>query len=299
VRVKQHDINEPPIFDLHAFGKKASTADFYIQTLQDHLKEHKFINKPHKHDFYLILYIVKGSGVHTIDFQDYNILPNSVFLMTPGQVHSWQLDPHTDGFIIFFTKGFYQMQSSERNLLEFPFYHSLSASPSIVIDKNEVVDFVFMQMLAEFKNSTPGNLRLLRSYLDVLLLKLSDSFSSSNDTGLNATTYKLRRLEQLIERNFKKLKQPSDYAGLMNLSASYLNSICKDNLGKTLSELIQERIILEAKRLFAYSDSNVNEIASKLNFNDVSYFSRFFRKHTGNTPETFRSSLTSKIDHGG
>jgi AraC family transcriptional regulator, transcriptional activator of pobA len=296
MRGKNRDVNEPPIFDLHAFGKKASIADFYIQTLQDHLKEHKFINKPHKHDFYLILFVVKGGGIHTIDFKDYKILPNSVFLMTPGQVHSWQLEADADGFIIFFTKGFYQMQSSERNLLEFPFYHSLSASPSIVIGKDEVIDFMLRQLQKEFRNNAQSNLRLLRSYLDVLLLKLSESFPGASDEGTNATTFKLRRLEQLIEKNFRKLKQPSDYADLMNLSASYLNSICKDNLNKTLSELIQGRIILEAKRMFAYSDANVNEIASKLNFNDVSYFSRFFRKHTGNAPEAFRSSL-NKVDH--
>lgn len=287
----QRAANEPPIFDLNAFGKKASTADFYIQDLKYHLSDHKFINKPHKHDFYLILYIIRGGGVHTIDFKHYKVAANTVFLMTPGQVHSWQLDPDTDGFIIFFTKGFYQMRSSEANLLEFPFYHSSSVAPSLVIDNNEVVDFVFRQMQIEFRKTLPSNLRLLRSYLDLLLLKLSEAFPESQGSDLNAATYKLRKLEQLIERNFRKLKQPSDYADLMNLSTSHLNSICKDNVGKTLSELIQERIILEAKRLFAYSDANVNEVSLKLGFNDVSYFSRFFRKHTGNTPERFRSSL--------
>lgn len=294
MRGKQREVTEPPIFDLHAFGTKASSANFYIQLLRDHLTAHKFINKPHKHDFYLILYIEKGGGVHTIDFKDYKILPNSVFLMTPGQVHSWQLDAGTDGFIIFFTKGFYQMQSSEHNLLEFPFYHSLSASPSIVVQKNEVVDFIFRQMLSEFSSNQHTNQRLLRSYLDVLLLKLSESFPETKEFDSNTTTYKLRKLEQLIERNFRKLKQPADYADLMNLSSSYLNSICKNNLGKTLSELIQERVILEAKRLFAYSDSNVNEVAAKLNFADVSYFTRFFRKQTGLTPEAFRTSLLNR-----
>lgn len=291
MRAKHRDVSEPPIFDLHAFGKKASTADFYIQSLRDHLKEHKFINKPHKHDFYLLLYIVSGGGVHTIDFNNYKITPNSVFLMTPGQVHSWQLDPDTDGFVIFFTKGFYQMQSNENNLLDFPFYHSLTASPLIVVKDSEVIDFVFRQMIHEYRPSASSNLRMLRSYLDVVLLKLSESFSGSALSAASTSTYKLRRLEQLIEKNFKKFKQPGDYAELMNLSPSYLNSICKENLGKTLSELIQERIILEAKRLCAYSDANVNEIAFKLNYSDASYFVRFFKKHTGFTPETFRTSL--------
>jgi AraC-like DNA-binding protein len=80
----------------------------------------------------------------------------------------------------------------------------------------------------------------------------------------------------------------------MNLSPSYLNSICKQTLGKTLTDLISDRIILEAKRLFSYTDLNVNQVASRLNFSDPSYFIRFFRKHTQLTPEQFKESLPTK-----
>ena len=75
------------------------------------------------------------------------------------------------------------------------------------------------------------------------------------------------------------------------MSTSHLNSICKDNLGKTLTGVIQDRVILEAKRLFAYTDLNVNEIAARLNFDDVSYFIRFFKKQVGMTPEKFKGTM--------
>jgi AraC-like DNA-binding protein len=80
---------------------------------------------------------------------------------------------------------------------------------------------------------------------------------------------------------------------MMNLSPSYLNTICKETLDKTLTDLISERLILEAKRLFSYSDLNVTQVATKLNFADPSYFTRFFRKHTGVTPEEFREGVRS------
>ena len=283
--------HEPPVFDLNAFGKKASHAEFYIQTLQEHSREHKFISKPHKHDFYLILFVTQGGGIHSIDFESYQIKRNSVFLMTPGQVHSWELSPDTDGYIVFFTKAFYQLQATEANLFSFPFYHSLSATPLILIEPDVAVDFVFKQMLQEFRFSAERSNRLLRTYLDVLLLKFSNYFPDRDEVKPGTTTYRLRKLEQLIDRKFRTMRQASDYADLMNLSTAYLNSICKDNLGKTLTDIIQERVILEAKRLFAYSEMNVNEVAGKLNFTDVSYFIRFFRKQVGQTPEQFRQSL--------
>jgi AraC family transcriptional activator of pobA len=116
---------QTPVYPLGAFSEKASWADFYIETFSDHVVAHPFIDKPHKHDFYLILYVRKGSGTHTIDFTTYPVQADTIFLMTPGQVHSWTLSPLTDGYVVFFTRSFYQMQHTESNIIYFPFYHSL------------------------------------------------------------------------------------------------------------------------------------------------------------------------------
>lgn len=285
--------SEIPLYCLNAFSAKATSADFYIENLSDHLREHKFVSQPHKHDFYLILFIIQGSGVHTIDFNGYPVQPNALFLMTPGQVHSWNLSPDTEGFIIFFTKEFYQMHRRENSLLEFPFYHSLVATPVIRLEKPDPVNFAIKQMFAEYNLSATPNLRILRAYLDILLLEAAKDYTQVEIPKVHGATFKLRKLEQLIEKNFKTLRQPGDYAARMNLAPAYLNTICKNNLGKTLTELIQGRTLLEAKRLFAYSDLNVNEVATKLNFSDTSYFIRWFKKNSLITPDEFRKSLAS------
>lgn len=293
-RRKIDSSTETPLYCLNAFSEKATSTEFYIQNLKDHLREHTFISKPHKHDFYLILFILRGEGTHTIDFNSYPVYSNAIFLMTPGQVHWWKLSDDTDGYIIFFTKAFYQMQMRESNLMQFPFYHSLTASPAIKSEKDEVINFTFTQMLQAFGSSDKPNLRLLRTYLDLLLLQLG-KYSTAENITPEGNTLKLRRLEQLIEKNFRTLKQPGNYADLMNLSPSYLNNICTENLNKTLTELIQQRIILEAKRLLAYSDMNVNEVATKLNYDNTSYFVRLFKKNTGTTPEEFKRSLSAIV----
>ena len=281
---------ELPLYDLQAFSDKATWVDFYIQRLQDHIRAHEFVGKPHKHDFYLILFIQEGAGKHTIDFYTYPVTSNSLFLMTPGQVHTWDISPETKGVIVFFTKEFYQMHLSENSLLEFPFFHSLNASPLVRLEKTGAISFLIEQMLKEYEASPKPDLRLLRAYLDVFLLEASSQYDLSKTVKTRANTFKLRKLEHLIEENFKTVKQPSDYADMMNLAPTYLNSICKESLGKTLSELIQERVMLEAKRLFAYSDLNVNEVAARLAFSDTSYFVRWFKKGCGLTPEEFRKS---------
>ena len=284
---------EAPVFDLHAFGEKATWTDFYIQNLKTHIKEHAFIGRPHKHDFYLIMFASQGTGVHVIDFIDYKVEPDTVFLMTPGQVHTWTLSDDIEGFVIFFTREFYQMRLSENSLLEFPFFHSLDASAAVHVERSEPIQFTLRQMDQEY-NTTRPNLRLIRAYLDVLLLEVAKYYDASRTEQTLASTQKLRKLEKLIDEKFRTLKQPSDYAELMNMAPSYLNSICKEALGKTVTELIQQRILLEAKRMFSYSDLNINEVAAKLGFSDPSYFIRWFKKQMHQTPDDFRKQLSAR-----
>jgi AraC-like DNA-binding protein len=280
-----------PVFELNAFSKKATWSEFYIENVLDHVKEHTFVGKPHKHDFYLILFVGKGSGTHTIDFVQYPIKPNTIFLMTPGQVHSWSMSVNTQGWIIFFTREFYELHLSQNSLLEFPFYHSLVSLPLIQPAKTDAIRFAMSQMYDQYKSTITPNTRILRAYLEILLLETARYYDDTRRTMAHSVTFKIRKLEQLIDENFRALKQPADYGELMNLAPAYLNSICKEALGKTLSDLIQTRLVLEAKRMFAYSDMNVNEVAEAINFKDASYFVRWFRKQTGVTPEEFRKTM--------
>jgi AraC family transcriptional regulator, transcriptional activator of pobA len=289
-------LNDTPLYCLDAFGERAEQSLFYIETLQEHLQKHPFVSKSHRHDFYLGLYISQGSGTHTIDFVDYPVKSNAFYLMTPGQVHAWNLAPDTDGYFFFFVPAFYQMGQQEADLTAFPFFQSFHPSPYIQLPGcDTVINMIIREMLKEYKTSTP-DAPLLRSYLEVVLRKLTRErdVPIGGDATPNAT-HKLRRLEELINRHYRELKQPHEYAELMNLSASYLNNVCKTVVGKTLSDLINERVVLEAKRFFSYADLTISQVAAKLNFADPSYFIRFFKKHTGQTPEQFREQINRPL----
>lgn len=271
-----------PIYYLDAFSEKAKISSFYIETLSAHLREHSFVNNPHKHDFYLLMYVTDGGGTHTIDFKTYDVRKGSFFVMTPGQVHSWKLDEGTDGFIIFFANDFYRLHPNDGDLTAF-------GTEAMILPKNDAaLDFIVREMYKE------TNSKILRGWLELLLLKLS-TYQGNQKEDISPYTFKIRKLEQLIEKNFIKLKKPADYANLMNISPAYLNNLCKKHLGKTLSDLINERVVLEGKRLFAYTDLTVAQVSNRLKFSEPSYFIRFFRKNVGITPEQFKESMIRPI----
>ncbi|MFY0598915.1 MAG: helix-turn-helix domain-containing protein [Cyclobacteriaceae bacterium] len=284
---------KPPLYNLDDFSSKANANSFYIERFKPHLENHKFVSRPHNHDFYLLLYVTNGGGDHSIDFRTYPVKPNTFFLMSPGQVHSWDLEPDTDGYIIFFQREFYQMHLHQNSLIEFPFFHSLNANPVIQLPSEEQsIAFIVEEMDMEFRKSSTVDLRILRSYLDLLLLKLAKRYPIDKGTAsANISTQRLRKLEQLIEEHYVTLKKPSEYADLMHMSAPHLNSICKKALGKTVTDLISSRLLLEAKRLFAYSDLTVNQVSEQLQFSSSSYFLRFFKKHSDLNPEQFKETL--------
>ena len=96
-RMNNNDIS---VLNINLFQPEAKRSDFYFNTLKEHLlKSHKHTEKPHRHDFYACKIFTKGNGIHEIDFQKYDVSAGSLFFMSPGQVHSWQLSEDTDGFI--------------------------------------------------------------------------------------------------------------------------------------------------------------------------------------------------------
>ena len=101
----------------------------------------------------------------------------------------------------------------------------------------------------------------------------------------------LRNFKQLIDKQFRLIKLPKEYAELLYVTPNHLNALCQDLLGKTAGDVIRDRILLEAKRLLTNEGMTITEIAYDLNFQDNSYFTRFFKKYTGTTPEEFRKKL--------
>ena len=191
-----------------------------------------------------------------------------------------------------FSENFFDWIGVNSILLQkFKFLHSIHVSDHIVeLDDfmQQLVTRFFEQMLKENQlNDHFSNLKIGFNLLEILI-EIDRSLKDSSDLVSSYQSVLLDNFQTLIEQNFKSKKLPKEYAELLYITPNHLNALCKDKLGISAGELIRSRVVLEAKRLLVNKEISVTEIAYLLNFQDASYFVKFFKKYTEFTPEQFR-----------
>jgi len=243
----------------------------------------------HRHDFFFVLALKKGEGTHDIDFTPYTIGDNTIFVMRPGQVHSLLLKAGSTGFLMQFRQAFYFPHDKASNRL---LHNAGNANQyQLTVARFKKLFDILTYIYDEHNSKQEKYQDVIRANMGILFIELLREQKSKPIANTNL--YAQERLEEffeLLNTHVVSLKQVSHYATMMNLSPYQLNAITKAMQGKTCSQLIDEHIILEAKRYLLATPNQVNQVAGILGYEDVSYFTRFFKKHTGHTPEAFRSN---------
>lgn len=282
------------VLDVHQFYNENEDNFFYSNTLQKHIAEyHKDISIPHKHNFYLCVLFTKGKGLHEIDFATYPVMRGSLFFMNPGQTHHWTLSDDVEGYIFFHSKPFYELYFLHKTLSNYPFYYSTKNIPFIALNETDITI-----VLPFFKTIQKEYLIIdevfkqdkIRNLIDLTYIELTRIYTKFNLIKVSKTNLyseKIKELEVLVEKHFVTLKNASDYAELMHISTKHLNRITQTVLGKTTTEIITDRIILEAKRMFFYTHNSLANVAIELGYEDYAYFSRLFKKKNGESPSDF------------
>ena len=247
----------------------------------------------HRHNFFFILAIRKGSGRHEIDFTPYKVIENSVFFLRPGQVHQLELKAGSIGYLLEFDNEFYppKEHSSARRLRK----ASNKNHCILEIGRFNKVYNTLAYMFEEFTAREPGYNEIIQSNLDILCIEYARQSANPAVATTASLSYTQERFEdflELLQKHITTHKQVAEYLGLMHLSAYQLNGITKSSVGKSASELIIDQVILEAKRYLLATPNQVKDVAELLGYEDVSYFIRFFKKHTGYSPEAFRHRFT-------
>lgn len=283
-----------PILAIEQFQHSMEEESFYARLFSHHLKfHHTTISTPHKHDFYLSVCFTHGHGTHEIDFETYPIHPGSLFFLQPGQTHHWELSDDIEGYIFFHSRAFYDAQYARKSITDFPIFQSSRYAPYLQLDPGETQKVVrtFQTLLASHPISSKLQAEKVCSILDVFYIDISEKIlviQAHTQANSGAYLKKMKELEAWVETFYKLEKLPHQYAQKMNVTAKHLNRICQMVLGKTTSQIINDRIILEAKRMLVHPDSELNETAFELGFKDYPYFSRWFKRHTGQTPSLFK-----------
>ncbi|RPD41980.1 AraC family transcriptional regulator [Chitinophaga barathri] len=283
-----------PVYDICTISAGHQHQDLLAERLEGYLKKnYQRVHQQHGHNFYHLVLFTKGNGEHTLDFTRYTVQPWQIYFMTPGQVHSWHFKEGTDGYVIHFSASFFHAFLMQHQYLEhFPFFSGNSKEQVLNIPANgrEEVKAVFEQVLKEAAGANEADMiRVL--LLQLFLLVNRVTVKEPKKAVPQQKQLVLRNFRQLINKHYRRLRLPKEYAELMYITPNHLNALCQDLLGKTAGELIRERVLLEAKRMLTNEDLTVTQIATDLNFEDNSYFSRFFKKYEGITPEEFRNSL--------
>lgn len=244
---------------------------------------------PHRHNYYECFFFEAGKGVHTIDFKDYELRENSVHFVSPGQVHQLKHEAGTRGHVVIFSREFYYTGSERKDFLfEFPF---LNNSPNPVFYPAEDVFKELFGLVLKIENefgNEPPEFDIIRSYLNVILLKSKRIFERDKQEISTQPNPLINSFRTMLEEKFAFQHLVKEYAADLAVSEKTLNETVKKTFGKTASEMIHERIILEAKRLLTHGDISVKEIAYALNFDDPAHFSKFFKTNAGIAPVNFK-----------
>ena len=274
------DIKYPGLFHLAAFdGRSGRPHDCYY---------------PHRHDFYEIHWITAGSGEVLSDLEWHPFSAGTEFFVAPGQIHAWRVREPPQGRVVGFSREFIESETSHVGFLSrLPFFDGSRPIPTLQMAPEETVflDRLYDALWGTADYRDIGREDIVRAHIIILLTVARQTLKRHGRADPRDRQHPLvQQFRAALETNFPQLLKVVDYAELLQISRSRLNECIKRHTGLTASELIHERIELEAKRLLRHSTLTISEIAYRLQFHDPSYFVRFFKRRTAATPGLYRKA---------
>ena len=251
-----------------------------------------------RNNFYTLVWIKEGSGLLRVDFSEYSFKKDTFFSFSPFQPFMISTSEHIKGIAIYFHSDFYciHRNPSETNC-DTVLFNNIYQAPFFEVDAEMEIKFDFLveQFKWEFSNDEKENYELLVPNLKVLLGNASRIKAKTQTSSTKfidpQTPFLLQKLKSEIEINFKEKHSASEYANMLNISSNALARLVKAHYHKTLTELITERIIIEAKRELYMTTKPIKEIAWSLGYNDEYYFSRWFKSKTDISPQMYRDTV--------
>lgn len=245
----------------------------------------------HRHDFLEVFYFHRGEGSHQNDFHDYAIRAPSLVFVDAGHVHSWPEANRLQGDMLSFDAAFVLPESTaEKSPAMF-----LPPSPVVMpLSKTEAaaVEQCFARIRQEWRQREPGWMRAIRSCLRLLHVDAVRCHARQQPGAApqdKAAARLCREFLLLLEKNLHAGASPKKLAAALSVSADHLSATLRTLTGKSARQHLQDRLLLEARRLLAHSRLDVAEIAYELGYRDGSYFGRVFRRGEGVSPGQFRA----------
>lgn len=252
----------------------------------------------HRHDYYTVILVEAAAGTHVIDYQSYTFQPLEVYFVSPGQVHQIALSAPPKGWVLTFSRDFLiENNISESFISNINLFNAFGDSPPLKLDP--VTFDRLVRILGEMKSCMPEGLtyrdRALGALLQLFLIYCnnSNSLNSSQLDEENSGVCILRDFKRMVESHYSEWHKVQEYAEAIHITSKHLSQTVKSITGKSAKELIQDRLVLEAKRLLIHTDSPVKEIAYTLGFEEPLHFSGFFKRNAGLSPSEYKLRKSS------
>jgi len=258
-------------------------------------------------NFFVFAFVKNGAGKYTIDEQEFEIKPGTIYFTNPGHYRSFEWTRLDEVYLITLSESFLQENVHAQIFNEFSFLLT-ETFPAVVLSLDIFAEFerLYLQIHKEYVSHSPYRSRLIGSLFVVILLKIKEYFWLDYNPILegNRSSQIVKNFKRLLERHYRDINDGTveqvfrvqEYADAQNLHPNYLSNVIKTKTGKPIGTWITEKTIAEAKSMLQNSSISVKELAYCLGFAESAHFSNYFKKHTGFTPLAYRkeySGLTS------
>ncbi len=257
-----------------------------------------YAQQPRRNAFFVIFWITSGTGTYTIDFTRYTIRPNTLFFIGPGQIHYGETADPIKGYTLLFEDELFHMSGLNAFFEKLDLFKTLSNESALYFQDQEApkINQFTTELFNEFESEQFGRIDAIVATLQLLLIQAQRKLTNKNShLPRNASDQLTRHFLKLVEQHISAAHNLHDYAQWLGVTVGHLTETVKAETGVPAGTLLRKRLVLEAKRWLVSSDLTAAQIATKLQFDDPSYFGRFFKRETGQTPNAFRTKLRNKI----
>ena len=252
-----------------------------------------------RNNYFTLIFITSGIGTATVDLSTYDFNENTLFAFYPYQPFMLQSKKPLMGISLQFHHDFFCIYRHHQeiaangilfnNIYQQPFVHVNESCKSTILN-------LIQGIANELKTEAFRKDEVLVSYLKVILvmatrMKIEQQTFHNLQNKVAKQQFLIQDLKNAIEENFRSKHSASEYAELLNITPASLARIAKNHFDKTLSDLITERIIIEAKRELYLTNKTIKEIAYELGYDDEYYFSRVFKSKTDISPQFYRNTI--------
>src|SRR6266496_3243893 len=261
-------------------------------------EDNSYFDHLQRNNYYSLIWVTEGNGKLKTDFSEYNFEQNSLFSFTPYQPFMFSSNL-IKGIAIYFHSDFFCIHKHQTEVTcNGVMFNNIYQQPFFLVNEKLQTTFetAVDQIKTEIQNPGLAQYELLISYMKILLiaasrLKTEQQPQTIQTSNGNKEPFIVQILKETIEKDFKTKHSASQYAKSLNISPNALAKITKNHFNKTLTALISERIIIEAKRELYLTNKPIKEIAYELGYDDELYFSRFFKKNTDISPQVYRETV--------